>query len=196
MTGRAATEGLEERRAAFVALARRHEADLVRAARRLCRGDDDRAQDLVQDALIRAYLAYVGDRVDHERNLRAWLLRILTNLFINDHKRRQKWEADIDVETLTRGGETGLASTHAAPADVPGVALMDATLDEELERALALLSDPLRLCVILVDMEGLDYAEAAAALGVPIGTVRSRLSRARMQLHDRLMDYARRQGIL
>lgn len=196
MTEPTAAGGLEERRAAFAGLARRHEADLVRAARRLCRGDDDRAQDLVQDALIRAYLAYTSDRVDHERNLRAWLLRILTNLFINDYKRRQKWEADIDVETLTRGGETSPASTHAAPADVPGVALMDATLDEELERALGMLSDPLRLCVILVDMEGLDYAEAAAALGVPIGTVRSRLSRARMQLHDRLMDYARRRGIL
>jgi len=196
MTDRTAAGGAEERRTAFAALARRHEGDLLRAARRLCRGDDDRAQDLVQDALIRAYLAYVGDRVDHERNLRAWLLRILTNLFINDYTRRQKWEADIDVETLTRGGETGPASTHAAPADVPGVALLAATLDEELEWALAMLSDPLRLCVILVDMEGLDYAEAARVLNVPIGTVRSRLSRARMQLHDLLMEYARRRGLI
>ena len=52
------------------------------------------------------------------------------------------------------------------------------------------------MCVVLVDMQGLEYAEAAAALGVPIGTVRSRLARARMQLQDILRDYARRKGLM
>ena len=180
------------RRAEFSQLARRLEVDLVRTARRLCRGDMDRAADLVQDALIRGYQAYVADRFVIGANPRPWLLRILTNLFINDYNRRAKWDAGIDVDTLTSDGQSGPASTHAAPSDVPGMSMLAETLDEELEQALGRLSPALRLCVVLVDIDGLEYAEAAAVLGVPIGTIRSRLSRARMQLQDLLRDYARR----
>ena len=182
-------------RAAFGALARQHEGDLLRLARRLCRGDDDRAQDLVQDALVRAYEAFILGRFQPGGSARAWLMRILTNLFINDYRRRAKWESGLDLDTLTASGEAGPAQTRAADSDVPGVTLLASILDEELEAALAMLSDALRLCVVLVDIEGLDYAEAAAVLGVPIGTVRSRLSRARMRLEDLLSDYARRKGL-
>lgn len=183
-------------REAFAQLLREQETALARVARRLCRGDEDRAQDLVQDALIRAYESFLAGRFREGLNVRAWLLRILTNLYINDYHRRQKWDANVDLETLTAGGETGPPETHAAASDVPGAALLAGTLDEGLEAALALLSDPLRLCVLLVDLEGLDYAEAAAALQVPIGTIRSRLSRARLQLHALLYDYARERGIV
>lgn len=184
-----------ERRAQFGALARQHESDLLRLGRRLCGGDDDRAQDLVQDALVRGYEAYLGGRFQSGSSARAWLMRILTNLFINDYRRRTKWESGLDLDTLTASGEAGPIQTHAAEGDVPGVTLLAGILDEELEAALGMLSDPLRLCVVLVDMEGLDYAEAARVLGVPIGTVRSRLSRARMRLEDLLSDYARRKGL-
>jgi len=183
------------RRAAFGALARGHESDLLRLARRLCRGDDDRAQDLVQDALVRAYEAYIGGRFQPGGSARAWLMRILTNLFINDYRRRNKWESGLDLDALTASGEAGPAQTRAADSDVPGVTLLAGILDEELEKALAMLSEGLRLCVLLVDVEGLDYAEAASVLKVPVGTVRSRLSRARMRLEDLLSDYARRKGL-
>lgn len=183
-------------RRAFALLARRHEADLMRAAHRLCRGDHDRAADLAQETLVRAYEATLAGTVIQSAQARAYLLRILTNLFINDYRRRQKWDAGVDVDTLTSGGAAGPTVTHAAPADVPGHALLAGTLDEELEMALAMLSESLRLCVILVDMQGLEYTEAAAALGVPIGTVRSRLSRARMQLQDLLQGFARRRGLI
>ena len=149
----------------------------------------------MQDTLVRAYEAYLDGRFQAGTNARPWLLRILTNLYINDHNRRKRWDAGIDVETLTSSGEAGPASTHAAPADIPGVTLMADTLDEELEAALAQLSEGLRLCVVLVDMQGLEYAEAAAALDVPIGTVRSRLARARMQLQDILRDFGRRRRL-
>lgn len=175
----------------FAQILRDQETVLSRAARRLCRGDDDRAQDLTQDALIRAYESFVAGRFREGLNVRAWLLRILTNLYINEYNRRQKRDDSVDLETLTAGGETGPPATHAPPADVPGTALMAETLDERLDAALASLSDPLRLCVVLVDIESLDYAEAAAALQIPVGTVRSRLSRARMQLHALLYEYAR-----
>jgi RNA polymerase sigma-70 factor (ECF subfamily) len=184
------------RRAAFGGLAHRHEAALMGAALRLCRGDHDRAQDLVQDALIRGYVAYLDGRFREGSDAWPWLLRILTNLFINDYHRRRRFEAGVDLDTLTSAGEAGPAQTHALPADVPGAALLADTLDEELERALAMLPEPLRLCVVLVDVEGLEYAEAAQALNIPIGTVRSRLARGRMKLHDLLQDFGRRRGVL
>ncbi len=186
----------EAKRREFAALARQQETALVRAAMRLCRGQSDPAQDLAQDTLVRAYQAYLDGRFQPGSSAWPWLLRILTNLFINDLNHRRRWDADIDLDTLTFSGSGGPPQTHAAPADVPGVALMERTLDEALERALSMLSDPLRLCVLLTDMEGLSYEETAAALGIPIGTVRSRLARARMKLHDLLQDFARQHGYL
>ena len=124
------------------------------------------------------------------------MLRILTNLYINDHNHRKRWgrrgrRGDADIV------RRGWAGKHARRAcRCPGVTLMADTLDEELETALAQLSKGLRLCVILVDMQGLEYAEAASALGIPIGTVRSRLARARMQLQDILRDFGRRRRLV
>jgi len=184
------------RRTAFSGLVRAHESSLLRTSRRLCRGDEDRAQDLVQDALVRAYEAYAGGKFRVGLNVRAWFLRILTNLYINDYHRRQRQGPDVDLDTLTASGEVGPETTHAAPADTPGETLLSQTLDETLEKALATLSEGLRLCVLLVDVEGLDYAEAADVLNVPIGTVRSRLSRARFQLHALLTEYGRERGYL
>ena len=192
----AGTDGYDAKRRDFAALARQQEAPLVRAAQRLCRGQQDRAQDLAQDTLVRAYQAYLGGRFQPGSNAWPWLLRILTNLFINDLNRRRKWDADVDLDTLTLSGAGGPPQTHAAPADVPGVALMEQTLDEELEQALAMLSDSLRVCILLSDMEGLSYEETAQILGIPIGTVRSRLARGRMKLHDLLQDFAQRRGYL
>jgi len=147
----------------------------------LCRGQHDRTQDLAQDTLVRAYQAYLEGRFQHGPDVWPWLLRILTNLFINDLNHRKRWVA-------------GLASTHAAPADVPGMDLMARLLDEELEHALALLPDTLRVCVLLCDMAGLSDEETAQILNIPIGTVRSRLACARMKRHDLLQDFAKQSG--
>ena len=186
----------QQTRQAFAALARQHDDALMRLALRLLNNNHDRAADLVQDTLMRAYQAMLAGRFDANQDARAWLRRIATNLFINEYHRRKKWDADIDLDTLTASGEVGPPGTRAAEDDMPGVTLMKNLLDEELEIALAQLSEGLRLCVILVDMEGLDYAEAAKTLGIPIGTVRSRLSRARMQLQDLLRDFGRRRGLI
>jgi len=183
-------------RAVFVGLLRRHEQDLRRAARRLCLGDEDRAQDLAQDALLRAYDACLCGRFQEGTNTRAWFLRILTNLFINEYHHRRRWRDCLDLDALTSGGEAGPLQAQAAPADVPGVALLAGTLDEELEQALTLLPEVLRRCVVLVDLEGREYAEAARMLGVPVGTVRSRLSRARGQLCTLLRAYAWDRGLV
>ena len=181
---------------AFAALLQQNEPDLLRASRRLCWGYEDRAQDLVQDTLLRAYEAFLKGRYREEANVRAWLLCILTNLAINDHHHRRKFESPLGLDALTSSGEAGPVQTHAAPADTPGVSLLAETLDEELEQALAALSEGARRCVILVDLDGHEYAEAARILGIPVGTVRSRLSRAHGKLFQLLERYAWNQGIL
>jgi RNA polymerase sigma-70 factor (ECF subfamily) len=181
---------IEVKRKAYSEIALRYQSDLLQTARRLCQGNEDRAQDHVQDALIRGYEAFLNGKFMEGSNARAWLIRILTNSFINAYRRSKRWDAAIDVDTLTSGGEAGPASTHVPNSEIPGQALIEDTLDDNLEKALNGLSNGLRVCVILVDIEGLDYAEAAAALDIPVGTVRSRLSRARIQLHESLREFA------
>ena len=178
-----------QRRANYTRLIEQYETTLLRAARRLCGGREDQAQDLVQDALIKGYVAYLDGRFVEGTNARAWLLRILTNNFITEYNRHQKWDAPVDVDTLTADGETGPVQLRAADADRPDTALLETTLDEPLEKALASLSPDLRACVVLADIEEMSYEEVAGALGVPIGTVRSRLFRARQQLHALLYAY-------
>ena len=183
----------------FAVLASRCEADLLRTARRLCRGDEDRAQDFVQDALIRSYIAYRDGRFDLSASLaetRGYLVRTVTNLFINEYRRRIKWDAGVDVDTLTSGGQAGPVQTHARSSDIPGTGLDEITLDEPLEIALAALSEASRLVVVLVDIEERTYEEAASLLQVPIGTVRSRLARARQQLRELLYAYAKERRLV
>ena len=118
-------------------------------------------------------------------------LRILTNVFLTDYCKRKKRECDLDLERLIESGDAEPELSSVTLADQPEPALLAGILDEPLEQALAALSPEMRACVVLVDIEGMDYKEAANALDIPIGTVRSRLSRARLQLHALLINYAR-----
>ena len=186
MRGRKASarepSGQDKRRQAFTQVIRQQEATLLRAARRLC-GGEDQAQDLVQDTLVKGYAAYVDGRFAEGTNARAWLLRILTNHYITEYNRRQKWDAPLDVATLAMDGGAVPDALRAAPSSGPEALLLADTLDEPLETALAAISPDLRACVVMVDIEEVSYEDAARALDIPIGTVRSRLFRARQQLH-------------
>ena len=194
----AMTKMMRERpeRDRFAEIARLCEAALLRSAMRLCRGGHDCAQELVQEALVRGYEAFKSGKFREGYSPQAWLLRILTNHFINGYRRMARWDAGIDVETLTAGGEIGPPQTHARAAEMPQAALLDGTLDEPLEKALKSLPDGLRSVVLLVDVEDLSYEEAATRLKIPVGTVRSRLSRARYSLQGMLKDYARERRLL
>ena len=178
-------------RAQFERMLGENEGAMIRVANRLCRGNSDRAQDLVQDALVRAYQACLSGKFAWGSNERAWLLKILTNVFLNDCEKRKRTDSALDVDALIAEDQAPVAALRTPDSDAPEGILMTATLDEPLENALACLNDEFRACVTLVDVEGLEYAEAAEALGIPIGTVRSRLARARLQLHALLYDYAK-----
>jgi RNA polymerase sigma-70 factor (ECF subfamily) len=129
----------------------------------------DRADDLVQDTLVRAlsklHLWQPGT------DLRAWLFTIMHHQYVNTVRREARERTTVDIEHVS--------STLAATTDpTVGRQLI------ELDRALALLPDEQREVVLLVGLEGLPYESVAQVLGVPIGTVRSRLSRGRERLRE------------
>jgi RNA polymerase sigma-70 factor, ECF subfamily len=146
---------------------------LLRVARTITPDYAD-AEDLVQDRLVRAFRAI--DRFDGAHP-RAWLLTILRNTQIN-RSRRQRPELLADPERALSDTTGGDESVEAL--------VVGATFDAVVEDAVRNLPDRFRRAVELVDVDGLRYAEAAQVLGVPVGTVMSRLHRARRRIRDRL----------
>jgi RNA polymerase sigma-70 factor (ECF subfamily) len=147
--------------AAFVALLERHDLSHRRLAFRLL-GDSGRMDDVLQEAYARAFRALTRFRGDS--SLETWLYRIVYNACVDDLRQRR------EHETLEEWDER-LVAAPTEPED---------RLD--LAAALASLPPELRAVVLLVDAEGLSYAEAAAVLGTPPGTIASRLNRARSHL--------------
>lgn len=155
-------------------------------ALRLTRDRED-ASDLSQEAMVRAYEAF--DRFDG-RNFKAWILRILTNLYINRYRQRQRQGPSASLEDEN-------ASEPVAPeGEIPDRILFDEMLGEEVDKAMAKVPDDFRLAVLLSDVEGMSYEEIAQATNVPIGTVRSRLARGRAILRRELERYAVERGYL
>jgi RNA polymerase sigma-70 factor (ECF subfamily) len=177
----------------YAAIARSCERDLLRHANRLTGGDVDWAKDLVQDALIAGYQSALEGKLDESKSTKAWLLRILTNRFINQLKRKRKWESAAAVEDADQGVASAPMS---AQIPHPDARLMNETFTEAVDGAVRKLPEDQRLCVLCVDIQGLSYEEAASALQIPIGTVRSRLARARLHLHDLLIPFAKSQRLI
>jgi RNA polymerase sigma-70 factor (ECF subfamily) len=151
---------------------------LLRVARSLTARPAD-AEDLVQDTLLRAYRSIDGFDGQHPR---AWLLTILRNTHINRNRRRRPVLLHDQHAALER-----LATTARTPAgEGPEGVVVGAEFDAVVADALNSLPERYRQVVALVDVEGLNYAEAAEALAVPVGTVMSRLHRARSRMRQRL----------
>lgn len=151
---------------------------LLRVARSLTGRPVD-AEDLVQDTVLRAYKSI--DRFDGQHP-RAWLLTILRNTHVNRNRRRRPVLLDDQDPALER-----LAATAAsAGGDGPEAVVVGVQFDAVISEALNNLPDRYRQVVTLVDVEGLSYSEAAEALALPLGTVMSRLHRARSRMRQRL----------
>jgi RNA polymerase sigma-70 factor (ECF subfamily) len=170
----------------FEAAALPHLRDVYAAALRLTRNPDD-AKDLVQETYLRAYAAW--SQFTAGSNCRAWLLRILTNGFISGYRRVRTRKNFTE-----RGDEEQVATLYGAEvrqaALDPEETLVGGTLGDETSRALAELPADYREAVLLADVEGMKYRDIATALGCPIGTVMSRLFRARRMLEERLAPFA------
>ncbi|MCU0623564.1 MAG: RNA polymerase sigma factor [Gemmatimonadaceae bacterium] len=167
----------------------KHLPDVVRFARSLTKDPAD-ADDVVQETYLRAF------RARHTfipgSDGRRWLFTIARNLFLRGRERESR--------TVALEGEPELDAVATVQAQVTArSAGVDPRLDHPdlapaIAKAIADLPEPFRLVVALVDVAGLDYAEAAEQLGIPIGTVRSRLFRARRTLQEQLLDHARDAG--
>ncbi len=152
--------------------------------------DRTEAEDLLQETYLRAYRFF--HRFREGTNLKAWLLTILYNVLRNRHRHRVAEQRRIDFAAVAEAYERIAASMDGGREDV----FLRQPVDGEIERALESLPHEFRAVVLLVDVHELSYAEAATALGCPIGTVRSRLSRARRLLQVALHEYARQRGIV
>jgi RNA polymerase sigma-70 factor (ECF subfamily) len=170
-----------------------HVYALYGAALRYTRSADD-ANDLVQETLFKAWRAY--DTFVEGTNCKAWLFRILTNTFINKYRRAHK-ERDIVEGAGRLGAEHELVHLPSKQQFIdPEGALADAVLADEVQRALAALPVEFRAVVVLSDVQGLAYKEVAELVGIPVGTVMSRLFRGRRLLQQELFGYAVEQGVL
>jgi RNA polymerase sigma-70 factor, ECF subfamily len=149
-------------------------------------GEPEYAADASQEAFISAYRnlrSYRGG------SFRAWLLRIVTNACYDELRRRQR-RPTTSLEPLDDGGEE-MESPHwlADPGETPEDSLERAELGTAIQNCLDDLPLDFRSAVILVDIQGMDYSEAAQTVGKPVGTIKSRLARARSRLRDCLQGF-------
>jgi RNA polymerase sigma-70 factor (ECF subfamily) len=164
---------------AFESEAVPHLHDLFRVAVRLLL-DQTRASDAVQETYLVAWQTF--DRYQRGTNCRAWLFGILFNVIRHEQRRWQKW--------ITGANENFAETQLVAPQPVP-----DNLTDREILAALDRLPVQFRAVLLLVDVEEFSYREASDILGVPLGTVMSRVSRARKVLRGQLAHVARAYGV-
>jgi RNA polymerase sigma-70 factor (ECF subfamily) len=162
-----------------------HLDTLYRVALRLTR-DPATAEDLVQDTMLRAVKAWASFRTGS--NARAWLVTILRNQFISSWRKDHRAPHRIDLDTAPELPDTGNPD--------PEGRFFAELLDDEVLAALDDLPDDFREVVVLSDLEGMPYADVAESLGIPVGTVKSRLFRARRILQGRLRRYAEETGLI
>lgn len=161
---------------------------LYRLALRLTT-DPSRAEDLVQDTVLKAFRSWQSFQPG--TNIRSWLFTILRNTFINDYRRRQREPIPMDLEAIEPH-----ASFRAVDDEDPEGTFFSQIVDAKVLEAIDRLPEDFREVLVLSDIENLPYAEIAGVLGIPVGTVKSRLFRARRQLQEVLYDHAVEMGYI
>jgi len=152
--------------------------------------DSDDAKDLLQDTYLKAYRFI--DSFQKGTNAKAWLFRILKNSFINDYRKKSKEPSKVDYQEVETYYNSEDVDRQITP-DLRVEALQD-MIGDEISTALNALDVDFRTVIILCDLEGFKYEEMAKILDIPIGTVRSRLHRARNLLKEKLSEYAKQMG--
>jgi RNA polymerase sigma factor (sigma-70 family) len=152
--------------------------------------DSDDAKDLLQDTYLKAFRFI--DSFQQGTNAKAWLFRILKNSFINDYRKKSKEPSKVDYQEVETFYNSEDVDRQITP-DLRVEALQD-MIGDEISTALNSLDVDFRTVIILCDLEGFKYEEMAKILDIPIGTVRSRLHRARNLLKEKLSEYAKQMG--
>lgn len=177
-------------RAEFEALLAPHADKLFGFSMRMtC--DSNQAEDLLQESIYRAFRSFHGFR--RGTNFKAWMFRIVTNCFISG-KRREK-HAPRAVEDLDHvSGPAQAAHEELEDCETDWAKVYGEVVDDDMKHALDALPEEFRAPLLLTSLGGLSYKEISDALGVPIGTVMSRLFRARQRLRRSLKGYATSRG--
>lgn len=168
---------------------------LYRTALRMTRNPPD-AEDLVQEAYLRAFRSLHQFR--QGTNLRAWIFRIMTNAFINEYRKRSRRPQNSSLDDLEEFYlydhlvDSGVQPTDERPEDI----VLSQITTEDVIGAMDDLSEEFKSVVLLADVEEFTYREIAEILDIPVGTVMSRLYRARRKLQQSLYDYAIATGYL
>ncbi|MFN4280672.1 sigma-70 family RNA polymerase sigma factor [Thermosynechococcus sp.] len=173
-------------RAAFTELLRRYQSHVERIIYHLAPDWDDRA-DLVQEVWIRVYRNI--HKLQDASKFRGWLSRIATNLFYDELRKRKRHQPplSLDAPLKTQEGEMNweLAASDASPDD----RLHTDEFYDQLQRAIANLPEAFRTTIVLREIEGLSYEEIAQITGASLGTVKSRIARARQRLQLELQPH-------
>ena len=181
-----------DRRKRFEDEALPHLDALYSMAIRLARNPDD-ANDLLQETVLRAYRFF--HQFESGTNCRAWMLTILFNNFRNGYRKSTREQPASSADEFERKVEAESLRTDPAGSN-PETLLAGQGMEGEVETALASLPDEFRQAVLLVDVEELSYQEVSGVLNVAIGTIKSRVSRGRAMLRERLTGFAKEQGII
>lgn len=153
-------------------------------------GNELDADDLLQETYLRAFRFF--HKFEKGTNCKAWLFRIMKNLFINNYRKNQKSPGKVDYEEIENFFEN-IKSDKLDSSDLQEKVFSN-LLDDTVTVALNSLQDDFKTVIILCDLEGLSYEEIAEFVQCPIGTVRSRLHRARKLLAQKLYKYAKSKG--
>jgi RNA polymerase sigma-70 factor (ECF subfamily) len=175
----------------FDALVWPHAAAVLRTARFLCH-DPAEADDVAQETLVKAFRAL--DTFRPGTDVKAWLMTILRNTRIDRMRSRGARGRDVSLDAMPfepASDEGGPAGVDGHPAWDDPHALLQRFSDRHMIQALQCLPEEIRWTLLLVDVEGIDHAEAAAILGVPVGTVKSRAHRGRRMLREALLPLAK-----
>ncbi|CEK18136.1 sigma-70 family RNA polymerase sigma factor [Chthonomonas calidirosea] len=169
-------------RRAFDVLVRMHEKRVYNLAYRLC-GNYDEAGDITVEAFLRVYQAINSFRGD--ANFSTWLYRIVTNVYL-DRRKRQKNRKTLSLEEYVELEESQVTRQIEDPSPGPEELAEAQQRQELLQKAIESLPEYQRAMIVLYHVDGLSYEEIAEVLSLPIGTVKSRLNRARLALREKL----------
>lgn len=175
----------------FIKEALPHEDALYNYALKIS-GNADDAQDLVQETYFKAYRHF--DKFQSGTNSKAWMFMILKNSFINEYRKSKREPYKLDYEQIQNFYDN-VKSDRAQENNLDKEFYND-LLDDELTAAIDQLPTKMREVFLLCDLDGNSYEETAELVGCPVGTVRSRLHRARHMLQEILTDYAKEKGFL
>jgi RNA polymerase sigma-70 factor (ECF subfamily) len=170
-------------------------------ARRLT-GHDHDAEDLVSEAVVKAWQA-IDSLDDHDR-FRPWMFRIINNCYISNYRKKSVRPEETAYEDVTGGNSIEEVSNILIkqPNEFlewwgnPEKEFVNSLLGEDILKAIDLLPEVFRVTVLLINLEGLSYDDAAEVLGVPPGTIRSRMKRGRTLLQKQLWEHAKDAGLL